>query len=143
MPVQRQKGETKEDFLTRCISVEREAGFSQDGAVAMCLTYYEQDNLQKFKKIRTNVVSSNVRRLMYNDETRALTIQFDDSSIYTYFDVSADTFEDIRSGNARPITTDSQNPPRWVKGEKPSVGAAVHQFLIDSGVTFLKGGSFR
>jgi hypothetical protein len=103
----------------------------------------EEDHLQKFKKIRSRVSSSNVRRLMYNDVTRDLTIEFNDGSIYTYFGVSEDIFEDIRSGNARPITNDSQTPQRWVKGEKPSVGAAVHQYLIKKGIAFTQGGTFR
>jgi hypothetical protein len=143
MPVKREEGEGKREFLERCIPMEIEAGFPQESAIAMCYKYLEEDHLQKFKKIRSRVSSSNVRRLMYNDVTRDLTIEFNDGSIYTYFGVSEDIFEDIRSGNARPITNDSQTPQRWVKGEKPSVGAAVHQYLIKKGIAFTQGGNFR
>lgn len=143
MPIDRKTGESKDEFLQRCISMEVEAGFSREQAVAICYNYLKEDNLEKFKKTRTNVVSSNVKRMMYNDVTLELTIQFEDESIYTYSGVRQDIFEDIRSGNARPKTTDRMTPPRWVKGQKPSVGAAVHQYLIDKGVAYTQGGTFR
>lgn len=97
-----------------------------------------------FEKTRVYVDSSNVDRLMYNDETLELVIQFLDGSIYTYTNVDKETFDNIQDGNSAPTTTDRETPPRWVKGQKPSVGAAVHEYLIGNpfiGVS--KGGNFR
>jgi hypothetical protein len=96
-----------------------------------------------FEKQRVFVNSSNVSRMMWNSETFELVIKFNDGSYYTYFEVDEDTFIEIAGGNAMPITTDTQNPPRWIKGQKPSVGAAVHQYLIDKKVKYQKGGNFR
>ena len=95
-----------------------------------------------FKKTRAFVDSSNVDRVMYNDETRELTIRFLEGSTYTYFDIDEETFQNIIDGQARAKTTDSQNPPRWRAGQS-SVGAGVHQYLIERGVRYEQGGNFR
>lgn len=96
-----------------------------------------------FEKTRVYVESSNADRVMWNSDSLELTISFLDGSIYTYYEVSEEVFNKIVDGDWRPKTTDSQNPPRWVEGRKPSVGAAIHHYLIEKNVAFNKGGSFR
>lgn len=96
-----------------------------------------------FEKTRVFVDSSNVDRLMYNSDNNQMVIQFMDGSFYTYFDISQKTFDSIIDGNAVCKTDDSQTPPRWWEGKTPSVGAAVHKYLINRGVKYEQGGSFR
>lgn len=97
-----------------------------------------------FKKWRgDNITSSNVKNIMYNDETKEMFIQFQDKSIYTYFNVSFQLFLDVSGGKATCITSGENKYGSWWVGKTPSVGAAVHKYLIKGGVTYKKGGSLR
>jgi hypothetical protein len=42
MPIKRESGETKEEFVSRCIKVEMDNGKPQDQALAICLTYADE-----------------------------------------------------------------------------------------------------
>lgn len=98
----------------------------------------------EFKKWRAdNIRSSNVKKIMYNDETRDMFIQFQDKSIYTYFNVPFQLFLDVSGGRATCITSGENQYGTWYVGKTPSVGAAVHRFLIKKGVKYRKGGSLR
>ena len=103
------------------------------------------DNVEyEFKKWRAdNIRSSNVKKIMYNDETKEMFIQFQDKSIYTYFSVPFQLFLDVSGGRATCITSGENKYGVWYVGKTPSVGAAVHRFLIKKGVKYRKGGSLR
>ena len=103
------------------------------------------DNVEYvFKKWRgDNIRSSNVKRIMYNDETKEMFIQFQDKSIYTYFNVPFQTFLDVSGGRATCITSGENKYGTWYVGKTPSVGSAVHKYLIKKGVAYKKGGSLR
>jgi len=59
-----------------------------------------------FRKWRVNnIQSSNVKKIMYNDESEVLTVQFKDNSIYTYFDVPINIARDFWEGRATCTTT--------------------------------------
>ena len=95
-----------------------------------------------FKKWRgDNIKSSNVKKIMYNDETSEMFIQFQDKSIYTYFNVPFQMFLDVSGGKATCITSGENKYGRWWVGKSPSVGAAVHEYLIKGGVAYQRGGS--
>ncbi len=159
MPISKRPGELKEDFIERCIPIEIGNGNSPEQSSAMCYAYWEDKQLKavknirrkmrkeklelNFQKTRVYVDSSNVDRLMYDDVKEQLVIQFQDGSYYTYFSITQDRFDDIVDGNATCITDDSQIPQRWWIGKDPSVGAAVHKFLVNAGVRYEKGGNFR
>jgi hypothetical protein len=99
---------------------------------------------QEFKKWRANnIKSSNVKKIMYEDETKEMTIQFQDKSIYTYFEVPFDLFLDVSGGNAVCITSGENKYGRWWIGKSPSVGSAVHKFLVKKQIKYKKGGNFR
>jgi hypothetical protein len=158
MPISRKPGELKEDFIARCIPIEIGNGYSPDQASAICYTYWEEKQLkavknirrkmrkeqtENFEKTRVYVDSSNVDRLMYDDVKEQLVIQFQDGSFYTYFNITQARFDDIVDGNATCVSDDSQIPQRWWIGKNPSVGAAVHKFLVNAGIKYERGGSFR
>lgn len=105
----------------------------------------DEENIEyQFKKWRAdNIQSSNVKKIMYNDETKEMFIQFQDKSIYTYFDVSMNLFLDVSGGSATCITSGENKYGSWFVGKTPSVGAAVHKFLVKKGVKYRKGGSLR
>ena len=103
------------------------------------------DNVEyEFKKWRAdNIRSSNVKKIMYNDETKEMFIQFQDKSIYTYFNVPFQMFLDVSGGKATCITSGENKYGTWFVGKTPSVGSAVHKYLIKKGVAYKKGGSLR
>lgn len=97
-----------------------------------------------FKKWRgDNIKSSNVKKIMYNDETKEMFIQFQDKSIYTYFNVPFQMFLDVSGGKATCITSGENKYGKWFVGKNPSVGAAVHEYLIKGGVSYKKGGFLK
>jgi hypothetical protein len=80
---------------------------------------------------------------MYNDETRELVLQFNDKSIYTYFNVDFSLFRDIMDGNGVCRTEGENRWGEWYVGKTPSVGAAVYDKLVMSNIRYEKGGSLR
>lgn len=91
----------------------------------------------------SSIPSSNVRRIVYNDESKEMVIQFQDKSIYTYFEVPFQIFLDVSGGKATCITTGENKFGRWFVGKNPSVGAAVWKYLRDSNIKYQKGGTLR
>lgn len=99
--------------------------------------------LLEFKKWRSSPDSSNVNKIMYNDETFEMVIEFDGGAKYTYTSVDFDLFRDIFEGNASCVTDDESGQGRWWVGKTPSVGAAVYKLLVVKGVPYSKGGSLK
>ena len=91
----------------------------------------------RLKKVRTYVDSSNVDRVMWNDQTFEMVIKFNDGSYYTYFSIDNATFLNVVDGDATCVTDGDS----WYVGKSPSVGAAVHKYLSDK--TYKKGGDFK
>jgi hypothetical protein len=158
MPIKRKMGETKADFISRCIPIEINNGQSQEQAGAICYAYWEEKQLsavknirknrnfkkefESFEKLRVYVDSSNADRMMWDSETKQLVVRFHDGSTYTYDDISQETFDAVIEGLDAPKTTGSNEYGSWVRGQAPSVGATLYKRIVkkDKGS---KGGSFR
>jgi hypothetical protein len=134
--------ETKDEFISRCIEVEVGSGKEQDQAAAICYTKWEEKD-KKFKKWRSDPSSASVKKMMYNDETFELVIEFNGGDKYTYFDVDFNVFKDIFQGNGVCRTEGSNKWGEWYVGKSPSVGAAVYQILEEGGYSYVRGGSLR
>ena len=70
MPVNPQKGEREEDFISRCIGEEISAGYEQSQAAAICYSYWRKDKMSKLSgqdKI--------VEKLKYNRDFRGINLQ--------------------------------------------------------------------
>ena len=52
MPIKRKQGESKDDFMSRCISVEINAGKQIDQAAAICYAAWDEKQLKAIKNIR-------------------------------------------------------------------------------------------
>lgn len=100
-------------------------------------------SLQEFKKWRSDPQSSNVDKIMYNDETNEMVIKFNDGSYYTYFGVDFALFQDIFQGNGICRTEGSNQWGEWWVGKSPSVGAAVYELLVEAGIPYMRGGSLK
>lgn len=92
------------------------------------------------KKWRNQATSSNVDRLMFNDETNELVVKFNDGSYYTYFEVDFDIFLKLIEPAALAKTNGENRYGKWWIG-KPSVGAGIHKYL--SRYNYSRGGSLK
>lgn len=98
--------------------------------------------LDKFKRwsiVQNYIISSNVKRAAYNVLTEMLVLEFNEGGYYTYYDVPSSTFWSLVNKEAQATTDGSNEWGSWYVG-KPSVGAGVHQFLVDK-YPYQKGGS--
>jgi hypothetical protein len=137
-------GESKDEFIPRCMSSKKMIGEypEQDQRYAVCISNYS--NKVEMKKWRMNDPnSSNVKKVLYNDETMELVIKFINNEIYTYPNVDFTKFRTIMEG-AGICRTEGQNKwGSWYVGKTPSIGAAVYDMLVINNTPFVKGGSFR
>lgn len=95
----------------------------------------------ELKKWRSTPDSSNVKKILYQDETSELTIQFHSGDIYTYYDINFALFQEVLNGAAICRTAGENRWGSWYVGKTPSVGAAVDQLL--DGVRYTRGGSLK
>lgn len=95
------------------------------------------------KKWRSSPQSSNVDRILYNDETKEMVIKFNNGRFYTYYDVDFEEFNGVLTGDAVCRTSGDSQWGSWFVGKTPSVGAAVYEYLVRSGKTYRRGGSLR
>lgn len=93
----------------------------------------------EFKVTSDSVRSTNVKRVKYDSVTEELVIKFDDGSNYTYFNVPSKIYDNVLEGMAGTKTAGVWGPI----GKFPSVGAAVHQYLIEGGFRYKRGDSIR
>jgi hypothetical protein len=93
----------------------------------------------EFKVTSDSVKSTNVKRVKYDSITQELVIKFDDGSNYTYFNVPSKIYDNVLEGMAGTKTAGEWGPI----GKFPSVGAAVHQYLIEGGYRYKKGDSIE
>lgn len=87
--------------------------------------------------------SSNVKQILYNDETRDLVIQFRSGDIYTYPDVDFTEFGIIFNGAGICRTSGENKWGSWYVGKTPSVGAAVYNTLVKNNHPYRRGGSLK
>lgn len=97
----------------------------------------------KLKKWRSDASSSNVDKILFNDETMELVVKFNGGSYYTYYDIDFTEFVAVFNGAGICRTSGENKWGSWFIGKSPSVGAAVFNILVNSGKRYTKGGSLR
>jgi hypothetical protein len=93
---------------------------------------------QKFYTFRLTPLSSNADILEYETEKKELTIKFNNGSIYMYKNVDYNIFESVWLGKAECLTSGESPYGSWEEGDSPSVGAAIHKYLVKRGYDFIK-----
>lgn len=161
MPINKKPGESKDEFISRCIGVEVSDGKEADQAAAICYAKWDEETLSKISNIRMekfkiingntrtrngSIRSSNVWKFKWDDKTGDLVVKFQDGSVYTYRGVSADDFESFRFGSGGTCDTSGEvtvggSTYTWEVGKNPSVGAAVFDVLVSKYGRGSKGGS--
>ena len=58
MPVNVKKGESENDFISRCIREEIGAGYEQSQAAAICYSYWDKENMSKITDTTSKVMAS-------------------------------------------------------------------------------------
>jgi hypothetical protein len=141
--VEPKAGESEDDFMGRCIPYVMDEGKEQDQAVAICISKWDKqyenfETYDKFYVFRLFADSSNVDAIQYDTEKEELDIRFNDGETYRYFSVDYDTFEDVWRGRSSCITSGENAYGAWFVGKRPSVGAALHKFLVKRNVRYTK-----
>jgi hypothetical protein len=110
------------------------SGFSIEGIMNQVLI--------KAKKWRSTLDSSNVKKVLYNDETLEMVIEFNNNERYTYSNMDFETASKVLFGDAVCKTTGSNEWGSWSEGKTPSLGAAVYEYLVSIDYPFTNGGNF-
>jgi len=94
-------------------------------------------NLNEEDQVETkDPKSSTVKSLRYFPKTNTLQVMFHSGAVYEYYNVNSNDWNNIRDGRAAATTSGENAQGRWWKGKKPSVGAAIHVYLIGKGVDY-------
>jgi hypothetical protein len=70
MPVNVKKGESENDFISRCISEEVGAGYEQSQAAAICYSYWDKENMSKITDTTSKVMAS----VNFNNKFRGINL---------------------------------------------------------------------
>lgn len=75
MPIEKRQGETRDEFVSRCVKKEMDGGMPQDQALAVCLTYADENFKGLTKSVSDNTWSTeapiNVNLESYTDYPEA------------------------------------------------------------------------
>ena len=71
MPVNVKKGESENDFISRCIGEEVSAGYSQEQSAAICYSYWDKENMSKITDTSEKVMAA----VAYNTKFRGINLQ--------------------------------------------------------------------
>ena len=74
MPVNINKGEKEEEFISRCIGEEVSAGYEQSQAAAICYSYWRKDKMSKITDTSAKVMS----RVKYDTDFRGINLFAED-----------------------------------------------------------------
>lgn len=121
----------------------RQRAYDKARAQEIAIGEFDLINTTQLKKWRSQVDSSNVDRLLFNDETNELVVKFNDGSIYSYFDVDFNEFLLVLDGAGVCRTSGKNKWGEWWVGKIPSVGAALNRILVRSGKRYKRGGSLK
>ena len=70
MPVKIKKGESEQDFISRCIGEEIGAGYEQSQAAAICYSYLDKEKMSKI----TDTASKVMARVAYDTKFRGINL---------------------------------------------------------------------
>ena len=99
-------------------------------------------DLAKLFRLKTfidNVSSTNVKKIKYDTVTKDMTVQFNDNTVYTYFNVPEAIYDVVLEGMSGTLT----QGPWGSAGTYPSIGAALHAYVIEGGYQYKKGGNIN
>jgi hypothetical protein len=70
MPVNVNRGEGKDEFISRCIGEEINSGYEQSQAAAICYSYWDKENMSKITDTTSKVIAS----VNFNNKFRGINL---------------------------------------------------------------------
>lgn len=70
MPININKGESEQEFISRCIGDEISSGKEQEQAAAICYSYWDKETMSKIKDTSTKVMA----RVTFNEKFRGINL---------------------------------------------------------------------
>jgi hypothetical protein len=70
MPVDIKSGEGEQEFISRCIGEEINAGYEQEQAAAICYSYWRKDKMSKLSNVSSKVHA----RVAYDTDFRGINL---------------------------------------------------------------------
>ncbi len=70
MPVDIKKGESEEQFISRCIGEEISGGYEQSQAAAICYSYWRKDKMSKM----TDATSKVMAKIKYDADFKGINL---------------------------------------------------------------------
>ena len=74
MPVNVNRGESRDEFISRCIGEEISAGYEQNQAAAICYSYLRKDKMSKITDTSEKVMA----RIKYDTDFRGINLFAED-----------------------------------------------------------------
>ena len=71
MPVNVNRGESKDEFISRCIGEEIGVGYEQSQAAAICYSYWDKDKMSKITEMSSKVHA----RVAYDTKYRGINLK--------------------------------------------------------------------
>lgn len=125
-----------DDWIWEGIKSGKYKGFSIEGL----FKFKRQSKWVKQRKfLRRNLKSANVDRILFNDETNELAIQFKEGDVYIYPNQNKELFDALVRGEGICRTAGKNQWGEWFVGKTPSIGAAVYENLVEKDAPFTMG----
>jgi hypothetical protein len=125
-----------DDEIWEGIKSGKYKGFSIEGLFKFKRT---SKYVKQRKLLRRNLDSANVDRILFNDETLELAIQFKEGDVYIYPNQSKEMFDSLVRGEGICRTEGENQWGSWFVGKTPSIGAAVYSKLVETEAEFRLG----
>ena len=126
----------EDDEIWEGIKSGKYKGFSIEGLFKFKRT---SKYVKQRKLLRRNLNSANVDRILFNDETNELAIQFKEGDVYIYPNQSKEMFDSLVRGEGICRTEGENKWGSWFVGKTPSIGAAVYSKLVETDAAFRLG----
>ena len=131
MPVNPQKGEREEDFISRCIGEEISAGYEQTQAAAICYSYWRKDKMSKLKG-QDKIIET----LNYNRDFRGVNLfaeGLEDACWEGYVAIGTKMLDGREVPNCVPEGENMESVQPQISSTYPGEGATTASLAVEEG----------
>lgn len=131
MPVNPQKGEREEDFISRCIGEEISAGYEQTQAAAICYSYWRKDKMSKLKG-QDKIIET----LNYNRDFRGVNLfaeGLEDACWEGYVAIGTKMLDGREVPNCVPEGENMESVMPQITSTYPGEGATTASLAVEEG----------
>jgi hypothetical protein len=131
MPVNPQKGEREQDFISRCIGEEISAGYEQTQAAAICYSYWRKDKMSKLKG-QDKIIET----LNYNRDFRGVNLfaeGLEDACWEGYVAIGTKMLDGREVPNCVPEGENMESVQPQISSTYPGEGATTASLEVEEG----------